>query len=114
MIHQMGLYKAPFQSIKAGRKTVEVRLNDEKREKLRIGDNIIFTKLPEKDDQLEVEIINLTIYPTFKEMYTKISAQAFDSIGETIDDLLASTYEIYSKKQEEQFGTLAIEIKHIS
>ena len=47
MIHQMGLYEEPFQSIKAERKTIEVRLNDDKRKKLRVGDQIVFTKLRE-------------------------------------------------------------------
>ena len=104
MIHHMGLYEVPFQSIKAGRKTVEVRLNDEKRKKLTCGDKIVFTKLPEKGDQLEVEITNLTTYPSFKEMYMEIPAKEFDPVGETIDSMLTSTYGIYSKEQEEQFG----------
>ncbi|MDY0407970.1 DUF3850 domain-containing protein [Paracerasibacillus soli] len=47
MLHKMSLYIAPFQSIKSGRKTVEVRLNDEKRRKVNIGDTIEFTKIPE-------------------------------------------------------------------
>ena len=44
-------------------------------------------------------------------MYTEIPAKEFDSVGETMDSMLTSTYEIYSKEQEEQFGTIAIEIK---
>lgn len=64
-----------------------------------------------KRDQIEVEITNLTIYPSFKEIYTKIPAKDVDSVGETVDNMLTSTYNIYSKEKEEQYGTLAIELK---
>ncbi|UKI28983.1 MAG: DUF3850 domain-containing protein [Clostridium sp.] len=44
MIHEMRLNNEPFNKIKEGTKTVELRLLDEKRKKtLRVGDKIIFT-----------------------------------------------------------------------
>ena len=33
----------PFQQIKRGEKTIELRLYDEKRQKIKVGDDIIFT-----------------------------------------------------------------------
>lgn len=65
MKHSMGLYEDPFYSIQAGRKTVEVRLNDEKRRQLTIGDSIEFTLVPNSQKTLTVEIVSLTRYPTF-------------------------------------------------
>ena len=41
-IHQMKLNNKPFNMIKNGRKNIELRLYDEKRRKLNIGDEIIF------------------------------------------------------------------------
>ena len=43
--HEMKLYPAPFDSIKSGRKTVEMRLNDEKRQLIKIGDRIRFVNV---------------------------------------------------------------------
>ena len=43
--HEMKLYDAPFELIKSGKKTIEVRCNDEKRRKLNVGDKIIFYSL---------------------------------------------------------------------
>lgn len=43
MIHEMRLNNEPFNKIKEGTKTVELRLLDEKRKTLRVGDKIIFT-----------------------------------------------------------------------
>jgi len=34
MIHQMTLYNGPFEAIQSGKKTIEMRLYDEKRKKL--------------------------------------------------------------------------------
>ena len=45
MIHEMRLNNEPFNKIKEGTKTVELRLLDEKRKTLRVGDKIIFTNI---------------------------------------------------------------------
>lgn len=111
MDHNMGLFQEPFDSIKSGKKTVEVRLNDEKRRKIKIGDTIIFTKVPENDGTLTVEVIGLTEYPTFKEMYESIPASDFDVGDDSIEEMVESTYEIYTPEDEEKWGTLAITIK---
>lgn len=113
MKYQMTLYEAPFNSIKSGRKTVEVRLNDDKRRLLKVGDTIEFTKVENTQERLTVDIIALTVYPSFKAMYTQVPAQAFDTDDLTLADMLAQTYDIYTPEQESQWGTLAIKIKLI-
>lgn len=111
MQHTMGLYEIPFNSIKSGKKTVEVRLNDEKRRKISIGDSIKFTKVPESNETLTVEVLELREFLTFKEMYETIPASDFDTVGNPIDLMVQQTYEIYSPEQEKKWGTLAITIK---
>lgn len=107
----MGLYETPFHSIKSGKKKVEVRLNDEKRRKIRIGDRIKFTKLPGSDEILTVEVMELRKFPTFKEMYESIPASDFDAVGGSIEEMVERTYRIYSPEKEKEWGTLAITIK---
>ena len=41
--HQLTLATEPFNAITSGNKTIESRLYDEKRQKIQIGDQIIFT-----------------------------------------------------------------------
>ena len=43
MIHYLNLHDAPFQSIKNKLKTIEMRLNDERRKLINVGDIIVFT-----------------------------------------------------------------------
>lgn len=113
MIHTMGLYKEPMESIKSGRKTIEVRLNDEKRRKIKVGDIIEFIKVPEENDTLRVLVLELNKYDTFKDMYEAIPFMEFDCEGWTMDEMIEGTYEIYSPDQEKQWGALAITIKPI-
>jgi len=111
-VHQMGLYGEYFKAIKEGRKTVEVRLNDEKRRKIKVGDTIEFIKVPEKDETLQVQVIEIRTYDTFQEMYEDIPFKDLDCEGWTMEAMINRTYEIYSPKQEKEWGTLAITIKY--
>lgn len=68
----MGLYGEYFKAIKEGKKKVEVRLNDEKRRNIKVGDTIEFIKVPEQDEILKVEVTELRKYDTFQSMYEDI------------------------------------------
>ena len=111
MEHHMGLYETPFHSMKSGKKKVEVRLNDEKRRKVNVGDTIRFTKIPDRNETLTVEVIELREFPTFKEMYESIPADDFDAVGHSIEEMVERTYRIYTPEQEKEWGTLAITIE---
>nr|WP_240903827.1 ASCH domain-containing protein [Chengkuizengella sediminis] len=89
-----------MQSIKEGNKTVEVRLNDEKRRKIKIGDTIEFVKVPEENETLRVKVTELRKYDNFKGMYEDIPFQEFDCEGWTIEDMIEGTYQIYTPEQE--------------
>jgi len=108
----MGLYGEYFHAIKVGKKTVEVRLNDEKRRKIKVGDSIEFLKVPQQDEILKVHVIDLRKYDTFEAMYNDISFKDFDCEGWTMKELIDGTYEIYSPEQEKEWGTLAIMIEY--
>ncbi len=54
MQHSMKLLPAPFEKIESGQKTIEIRLFDEKRQELQIGDTIEFSKLPDLNEKLTV------------------------------------------------------------
>ena len=109
--HVMGLFDEPFESIKYKRKNVEVRLNDEKRRQIKIGDTIVFQKVFNPHETLEVKVIDLRVFNTFEEMYSSIPFSDFDCSDWIMEDMLRETYEIYSKEQEKEWGTLAIRIE---
>jgi len=106
MIHEMKLLKEPFNNIKNGTKTVEFRLYDEKRKKIRIGDKIIFYKLPELKEKLIVKVLDLYKEPNFEELFKNVFYSQ-----EEIDRHIKKIYTIYSKEQEEKYGVLGIKIQ---
>ena len=55
MLHKMRLQDLPFDSIASGSKTIEIRLNDDKRKLVRIGDQIEFSKLPALKEKVNVK-----------------------------------------------------------
>lgn len=111
VIHQMALYEAYFEAIKSGSKKVEVRLNDEKRSKIKVGDLIEFISVPNQDETLIVKVTELRTYNRFKEMYEDIPFKDFDCDGWTMEEMINGTYEIYTPEQEKEWGTLAIWIE---
>lgn len=108
----MGLYGEYFKAIKDGKKTVEIRLNDEKRRKIKIGDAIEFIKVPEQNDTLQVKVTGLRTYDTFQAMYKDIPFKDFDCADWSMKEMIEGTYEIYTPEQEKEWGTLAITIKY--
>ena len=52
MHHEMTLFPKPYASIASGQKTIELRLYDEKRQSIHIGDQIRFTNTEDTNDTL--------------------------------------------------------------
>ncbi len=64
MIHHMSLASEPFEQIASGSKTIELRLYDEKRQKIKTGDLIEFTDLSDHR-QIIVKVSELYVYNRF-------------------------------------------------
>lgn len=110
-IHYMKLWNEPFNQIKNRSKTIEMRLNDEKRQLIKINDEIVFTNV-KTNEIIKTKVINLYHYKDFKDLYDhhdKISI-GYNSDEDAND---SDMYEYYSKEQIACFGVLAIEIEII-
>ncbi|ALS78743.1 ASCH domain-containing protein [Planococcus kocurii] len=113
MEHTMGLYDEYVESIIERKKKVEVRLNDEKRRKIKIGDTIKFIKIPSQNEVIRVVVLELKSYPTFQAMYEDVPFSDFDCEEWTMEEMIKGTFDIYSVEQEQAWGALAIGIKLI-
>lgn len=108
----MNLYKEPFFRIKSGKKIIEVRLNDEKRQKVNIGDEIEFSLLDDIDAKILVKVIGLSKFDFFEHLYSSFNYKLFGHPnGTTLKNQIDSIRENYSEKGEEQFGALGIHIR---
>ena len=106
MLHQMKLLESPFKRIKDGTKTIEFRLNDEKRQKINIGDKIEFTLLPELKEKLIVEVLEIYNADTFYQLFLNLGNN-----DEEAKEHTEGMYTIYSKEEEEKYGAWGAKIK---
>ena len=105
MIHKMKLQESPFERIKNGTKTVEFRLYDEKRRKIKIGDHIEFSKLPDLQETILVDVLDLYREDTFENLFKKLFTDEDEIKKET-----KSMYQYYSPDEEKQYGVVGIKI----
>ena len=110
-MHEMRLHNSPFNLIKSGTKTIELRLNDEKRSLIKVGDKIEFTNRI-TEEKIVVEVINLHNYDSFFELYKHFDkvSMGYDK-DEEADPKDMEQY--YSKEEQDKYGVLGIEIKLI-
>ena len=108
--HEMRLNPAPFRMIQSGEKTIELRLYDEKRRGLAVGDTITFTET-ETGERLRVTVTALYVFPSFDELYRALPLKACgyteaDVKTASPDDMLA----YYSKEQQRKYGVVGIAV----
>ena len=105
MLHKMKLQPDPFNRIVNGTKTVEFRLYDEKRQLVQIGDQIEFSKLPDLEEKIICDVIDLYREDKFETLFRKL----IDNEDE-IKRKTTSMYQYYSPEEEQQYGVLGIKI----
>ncbi len=111
MVHNMRLDETYFQKIKAGTKTIEMRLYDEKRQKVQVGDVIEFTCIA-NGEVIHTKVLALHVYPSFEDLYNK-----FDKVTLGYNEWEIALYtdmeQYYSPTEIEKYGVVGIEIKLI-
>jgi ASC-1-like (ASCH) protein len=112
IIHPMKLNKEPFDLIKEEIKTVEMRLYDEKRRKIRIGDIIEFTN-NETNEVIKCIVVNLHLFSDFKELYAKFDKRTLGYLKDE-DASYTDMFDYYSKDEIEEYGVVGIEIELMS
>ena len=108
---EMHLLPEPFEQIKSGNKQIEIRLWDEKRQTVRLGDAIAFSKLPDKSEQLTATVTGLSHFPTFRMLLEAFPSEQFGFKNETMEEMLREIHEIYPCERERQWGVLGIHLK---
>ncbi len=107
--HCSGLQKLYFDKVVSGEKTIEGRLNDEKRQGIKEGDAYVFGLEPERREQVRKVVKKKTLFKNFSEFCDKIEPQ---KVGFSLKQEMLIVYNtIYSKEQQEKYGVVAIEVE---
>ncbi len=109
-VHKMKLNSAPFEMIKCGEKTIELRLFDEKRQQVKVGDNIIFTNTS-TGETLNTTVTKLHRFNTFNELYKSLPLLKCGYTTENVDKATPSDMEqYYSVEEQRKYGVVGIEL----
>lgn len=112
--HTLNLNPIYFNLIKHKEKTLEGRLNDEKRQKFNIGDTITFYKEPEKTETMNAIILDKFIYHNFDEMADDLDKQDLGFSSSTKQEMINVYRTIYTREDENKYGVVIFKIKVIS
>lgn len=110
MTHSMQLRPQPFQMIRDGAKTIELRLFDEKRRRIRIGDTIAFSNTAD-GETLRVRVVGLSVFESFADLYRNLPllecGYTKDNIDKASPDDMAA---YYSEEQQRIYGVVGIRV----
>lgn len=109
MIHKMKLVDFAFKAIKNNEKDIEVRLNDEKRRLIKVGDIIEFVHI-DTGEILKTEVTNLYKFDTFEELFNTFEHSRLGLKDNDTPDIMNN---FYTKEEQKEYGALGIEIKLI-
>ncbi len=110
MTHNMKLWRGAFYKIVDGSKTIELRLNDEKRQKISVGDTIVFN-CTQNNNIITAKVKALHKFADFNSLYQHLP---LDKCGYTKEELKTANYTdmyaYYSRKEIENHGVVGIEL----
>ena len=112
-IHVMKLQDKYYNYILKGTKRIEIRLNDEKRQLIKVGDIIEFKKEPELIESFKTKVISLLKYDSFDSMFKDFDISILADKDMTKEELKNTLEEFYTKEKQEKYGVLGINIELI-
>ena len=114
MDHSMKLNPAPYAAIKTGKKNIELRLNDEKRQLVKVGDTITFSNTAIPDLKLYTKVKALHHAPSFIELFAAIPLSVCGFNPDlSVEEAANEMRHYYSEEEEIKYGALGIEVELI-
>lgn len=124
----MHLADESFAAVKSGKKSVELRLFDEKRKLIDFGDYIEFVRLGHEDERIKMKVKSFDIEQSFEELFS-LKRYSEDEDGKVIEirkyppetmgfrkgasikDMVLGMRKYYSEKEEKENGVMAITLE---
>lgn len=105
----MNLQPKYFDFIKYGTKRIELRLNDDKRRRIQLGDTIEFAK--SDDEKFQAEVVGLLRYKSFEELFEDFDISILADASMTKPELLEVLSEFYAPEMQAEFGVIGIRLR---
>ena len=96
--------------IKQGEKIFEIRLNDEKRKLIKVGDKIKFFMFENLDKSFVCSVTDLLYFKNFDEMINSLSPTSIGMKGLSAFQIKNIYREFYTLEDEQKYGVIAIKL----
>ncbi len=113
MTHEMKLQAKYYDYILKGTKRIELRLYDEKRQEIKVGDKIKFFKIPDLTENFEAVVIGMLNYNNFDNLFSDFPIEMLADKEMTKEELKSVLEEFYTPEQQITYGVLGIKIELI-
>ena len=110
MVHYLRLNKEPFEAMQMGYKTIEMRLYDEKRQQIKVGDNIVFSLRENEEVKIVAKVVSLSVFKNFEELFSNFDKKLL-GYKEGGPAHYTDMENFYSKEEQSLYGVLAIEVE---
>ena len=104
----MKLKKEYYNSVINGTKRIELRLNDEKRQKIKINDTITFHLFDDYNKFFTVKVVGLSYYKSIQDLINDYKIENLISNNITSEELTNTFNSIYKLEDQEKYGILGI------
>ena len=109
-VHNMKLDPLPFEMIKSKQKTIELRLFDEKRQQIKLGEKIVFTNTT-TGETLAKTVAKLHRFDSFDELYKSLPLLQCGYTSEEVSKATPADMEqYYPVEEEKKYGVVGIEL----
>ena len=110
MKHEMKLQAKYFNFIKNGTKCIEIRLYDEKRQNIKLGDTIEFVDMDNPRSSLKSRVKGLLRYQTFDDLFADFDIYMLADKSMTKAELKRALEEFYTPDKQAKYGVLGIRL----
>ena len=115
MVHYLNLNPGPFELIKNGIKTIELRLYDERRQGIAIGDTLVFTHTEDATSKLTCRVKELYLFESFAKLYKSLPLEKCGYLPHEIANASPNDMNVYySPEKQAMYGVVGIEIELIN
>lgn len=104
------IYNDVYNDMISGKKTIEFRLLNEKSNSIKIGDEIKFTVLDNKEKYILVEVLNKYIYNNVEDVWNN-KDNLGNKLNYTKEDFINTFYNIFGKEKVLNSKIIGIEFK---
>ena len=111
MKHEMKLKDIYFDKIKNEEKVYEIRLNDDKRKLIRVGDIIVFKREQELIECITTKVTDLIHFVSFEEMAKSLPLEKVGFENKGIKEVVEIYHQFYNEEDEKNNGVLAIKVQ---